>query len=135
MTPSTAGNVLSRRFSPISRLLRSTSTYSGIVRRQRLDVELARDLLDDAALLDAGRLADEVHGDGGLDRLVEPHLVEVDVRDRAPDRMLLVVLEHRVMRGLLTLDDDVDDPVSPDGPVSAMRSSRSPTTNALFALP
>ena len=83
------------------------------VRRQRLDVELPSDLLDDAAHLRAGRLADEVHEDGGLNRLVEPHLVKVDVRDRAADRMLLVVLEHGVMRGLLAVDDDVDDPVEP----------------------
>ena len=51
--------------------------------------------------------------DGRLDRLVEPHLVEVDVRDRAADRMLLIVLQHGVMRCLLTLDHDVDDPVQP----------------------
>ena len=56
---------------------------SGIARRQRLDVELARDLLQHAALLDARRLADELHRDRRVDRLVEPNLVEVDVRDRA----------------------------------------------------
>ena len=86
------------------------------VRRQRLDVELARDLLDDAADLRSGRLADEVHEDGGLDRLVESDLVEVDVRDRAADRMLLVVLEHGVMRGLLAVDQDIDDPVEAGRP-------------------
>ena len=36
------------------------------VRRQRLDVELPSDLLDDAADLRSGRLADEMHEDGGL---------------------------------------------------------------------
>ena len=41
--------------------------------------------------------------------------MEVDVRDRAPDRVLLVVLQHRVVRRLLTLDDDVDDPVQAGG--------------------
>ena len=51
--------------------------------------------------------------DGRLDRLVEPHLVEVDVRERAADRMLLVLLEHRVVRRLLPLDHDVDDRVQP----------------------
>ena len=51
--------------------------------------------------------------DRRLDRLVEPNLVEVDVRDRAADRVLLVVLEHGVMRRLLALDHDVDDPVQP----------------------
>ena len=91
----------------------STSMCSGIVRRQRLDVELARDLLDDATDLRARRLADELHGDRRLDRLVEANLVEVDVRDRSADGMLLVVLEHGVMRGLLALDHDIDDPVQP----------------------
>ena len=62
-----------------------------------------------------GRLADELHGDRRLDRLVEPDLVEVDVRDRAADRVLLVVLEHGVMRRLLALDDDIDDPVQARG--------------------
>ena len=54
-------------------------------RRQGLDVELAGDLLHDAADLGARRLADELHDDCRLDRLVEPYLVEVDVRDRASD--------------------------------------------------
>ena len=84
-------------------------------RRQRLDPELACHLLDDPTDLGSGRLADELHDDGCLDRLVEPHLVEVDVRDRATNRMLLVVLEHGVMRRLLAFDHDVDDPVQPGG--------------------
>ena len=89
----------------------STSMCSGIVGRQGLDMELAGDLLHDAADLRSGRFADELNGDGRLDRLVEADLVEVDVRDRAADRMLLVVLENSVMRRLLAFDHDVDDPV------------------------
>ncbi len=86
------------------------------VRRQSLDVELACDLLDYAAELRPRRLADEAHEHGGLDRLVESDLVEVDVRDRAPDRMLLVVLEHGMMWCLLAVDQDIDDPVEAGRP-------------------
>ena len=110
---------------------------SGIVRRQRLDVELARDLLDDAAdLRTRAPRRSSCTSDRRLDRLVEPNLVEVDVRDRAADRMLLVVLQHGVMRRLLALDHDVDDRrAAPTGRSARSRSSRSPTTNALLALP
>ena len=79
--------------------------------RQRLDAQLARDLLDDAALLCPGRLSDELHVHGRLDRAVEAHLVEVDVGQRAPDRVPLEVLENGVVRGRLPLDDHVDDRV------------------------
>src|SRR5262249_52004912 len=83
--------------------------------RQRLDVHLARDLGERAALLHAGRLvaADELDDHRGLDRLVEPHLLEVDVDDGASDRVLLEVLEDRRARGLLALEDDVEDRVHP----------------------
>ena len=86
---------------------------SGIGRRQALDAQLAGDLLHDAALLGPRRLADELHVDGRLDGAVEAHLVEVDVRDGATDRVALVVLEDGVMRGRLPLDHDVDDPMEP----------------------
>ena len=91
----------------------SASMCSGMPGRQGLEAQLARDLLDDAALLRPGRLADELHRDARLDRLVEAHLVEVDVRQRAADRMLLVLLEDGVMRRLLPLDHDVEDRVEP----------------------
>ena len=58
--------------------------------RQRLDVDLVRDLVEDAAFLDADGLADERHDDGGLDRLVEADLLQVDVRDRAAHLVALV---------------------------------------------
>ena len=65
-----------------------------------------------------------------LDRPVEPHLVEVDMRERAADRMPLEVLENRMVRGRLALDDDVDDRVEADEPVSAVAELRSLTTIA-----
>ena len=81
--------------------------------RERLDVQLALDERDDAALLGALGLADELDDDGRLDRLVEPHLAEVDVGDRAAHRILLVLGEDRRMHRLLTLEDDVEDGVQP----------------------
>ena len=83
------------------------------VRRQRLDMKLARDEREHPARLHAGRLTDELHDDGGMDRLVEPNLTQVDVRDGAADRILLVLGEDRRMHGLLALDDDVEDGVEP----------------------
>ena len=53
------------------------------LQRQRLDVELAADLREDAAFLHAGGLADELDRDLRLDRLVEPDLVQIDVREPA----------------------------------------------------
>ena len=83
----------------------------GHLHRQRLDVHLARDLTEHAALLDTLGLADELDDDLGLDRLVEPHLVQVDVQEPGPRGVELVLLEHRVVRGLLTVEDDVEDRV------------------------
>ena len=80
-------------------------------RRQRLDVDLTRDLREDAALLDAGGLADERNGDLRLDRLVEADFVQVDVREPSARNFLLVVLEHGRMRRLLAGEDDVQDRV------------------------
>ena len=81
--------------------------------RQGLDVDLALHLREHAAFLHARRLADELDGHARLDRLVEPHFLEVDVRDVAADRILLVVLENRGVRGVLAFDDDVEDRVQP----------------------
>ena len=89
----------------------SASMCSGIPVGSALDAQLARDLLDDATLLRAGGLSDELHVHGRLDRAVEAHLVEVDVGERAPDRVPLEVLEDGMVRGRLALDDDVDDRV------------------------
>ena len=83
----------------------------GDLHRERLDVHLAGRLLEHAAFDGALRLADELHHDLGLDRTVEPDLVEVDVEEAVPGRVELVVLEDGVMRLLRALDDDVEDRV------------------------
>src|SRR5439155_2487742 len=51
----------------------------GNLHRQGLDVDLALYLREHTALLDAGRLADQLDGDARLDRLVESYLVQIDV--------------------------------------------------------
>jgi hypothetical protein len=47
-----------------------------------------------------------------VDRAVEADLLQVDVRDRAADPVLLVLLQHRRVR-LPLADDDVEDGVRP----------------------
>ena len=81
--------------------------------RQRLDRDLAQRLREHAALAHARRVvaAEELHGDRGLDRLVEPHLLQVDVRDAAPHGIDLVLLEDRCVRLSLAVDLDVEDRV------------------------
>ena len=83
----------------------------GDLHRQRLDVHLARHLLEHAALARADRLADERHRDRRLDRLVEPDLVQVEVHERAAHGIALVVLEHGRVRAAVAFDDDVEDRV------------------------
>jgi len=83
----------------------------GDLHRQRLDVDLALHLREDAALLGPGRLADELDVHGRLNRLVEADFVQVDVRDVTSQRVLLEVLEDRGMRRLLALEDDIEDRV------------------------
>ena len=87
----------------------------GNLHRQRLDVDLARDLREHAALLRADGLADELDHDLRLDRLVEADLLEVDVGDAAGDHVLLVVLEDRRMGRLLAFEHDVEDRVQARG--------------------
>ena len=76
--------------------------------RQRLDADLALHLREHAALLHADGLADEIDRHGRLDRLVEPHLVQVDVREASAGNFLLIVLENSRMRRLLAGQDDVE---------------------------
>ena len=45
------------------------------------------------------------------DRLVEPDLVQVDVQQPGARGIELILLEHGVMRGLLAVEDDVEDRV------------------------
>src|SRR5439155_10544170 len=82
---------------------------------QRLDVDLTLHLREHAAFLGPRRLAHELHVDTRLDRLVEAHLVQVDVRDVPADRILLVVLEDRRVCRRLSFEDDVEDRVKPSG--------------------
>ena len=82
---------------------------------QGFDAQLAGNLRHHTSDLGPGRLPDELNGDRRLNWLIEPDLVEVDVRDRAADGVLLVLLENRVVGRLCTLDHHVDDRVEPGG--------------------
>src|SRR3954469_22211377 len=81
--------------------------------RERLHADLTLNLRKDAAFLRAGRLADQLNRDGRLDGLVEADFLEIDVRDVAANRILLVVLEDRRVRRLLPLEHHVQDGVQP----------------------
>ena len=83
----------------------------GYLHRESLDAHLAVDLTEDAAFLLAGSLADELDDDARLDRLVEPHLVQVDVEEPGARRIQLVFLDDRMVGLLLALEDDVEDRV------------------------
>ena len=68
----------------------------GDVGRQRFDGDLAGDVLEHAAAFDAGGDlgALELDRDLGLDRLVELHLLQVDVLEAAAHRVQLLLLDH-----------------------------------------
>jgi hypothetical protein len=89
----------------------------GNLQRQRLDGHLAEWLREDAALAHAGCVlaAQEMDGDRGVDRLVEPDLLQVDVRDAAAHGIDLVLLEDRRVRAALAVDLDVEDRVQAAG--------------------
>ena len=111
--------------SPICSSETSTSRCSGTSIGSASTFTSFVDLREDAALLDAGRLAVERQRHGRVDRLVEADFLQVDVRDAAADGVLLVVLEHRGVR-LAALDDDVEHGVAGrPRVVSAARRSRS----------
>ena len=84
--------------SPIPSSETSASRCCGISSGSASTLHLVRDLREDAALADADRVADQRHRDGGLDRLVEPDFLQVDVDDRAADLVALEVLEDRRVR-------------------------------------
>src|ERR687892_2678842 len=46
-----------------------------------------------------------------MDRLVEPHLVQVDVEQPGTRRIELILLEHGMVSGPLAVEDDVEDRV------------------------
>ena len=64
--------------------------------RQRLDRDLAGDVLEHAALLDAGRLlgSEQLDRHVGLDLVVELDLLEVEVDQVAAHRVALLLLDH-----------------------------------------
>jgi hypothetical protein len=85
VTPSGATSSARRSVPPISIRGDVEVDVLGNLERQRLDGDLAQNLREDAAFLHAGGniAAGQVDGDRGVDRLVEPHLLQVDVRDAA----------------------------------------------------
>ena len=79
----------------------------GDVARLANDRERARDLLEDAALGDAGRTADEDDRDVDDHVLVHPHFEEVRVQHAPVHRVLLVILEeHDLLAAALDLELD-----------------------------
>ena len=111
VTPSIAARSSTRTVPPTSSAEMSASTCSG------MPVGSASTWISRVTCctlpptFEPGRLAHELDAHRRLDRPVEPHLVEIDMRERAADRMALEVLEDRVMRGRLALDHHVDDRV------------------------
>ena len=84
----------------IFRWLTSTSIFSGMARGQRVHLEVAAALRQDAALGHAHRLADEDQRHVHLDLLVLAHVDEVGVEHLPAQRVLLVVLEQHQALGL-----------------------------------
>ncbi len=79
----------------------------GDLGRQRFDGDLAGDVLEHAAGLDARGVLDalELDRDIGLDRFVELHLLQVEVLDAAPHRVQLLLLDdYRDGFGALDLE-------------------------------
>ena len=99
----------------------------GDVGRQRFDRDLAGDVLEHAAVFDAGGVlgALELDRDLGLDRLVELHLLQVDVLEAAADRVQLLLLDDD-RDGFAALDLEVEERVALADDV---RTSRSATWN------
>ena len=91
-------------------IIAETSTREALVRDglgKRLDGDVAGDVLEDAALLDAGSVldADELDRDVGLDLLGEVDLLAVEVHQVAADRVTLLLLDDdRDLAGALDLE-------------------------------
>ena len=85
--------------------------------RQRLDVQHAGGRRQHAALAHAGSVlrTGQVERDGRLDRLVEAHLLQVDVPDVTADRIALVRLEDGRVGVTLAVEDDVEHRVQARG--------------------
>ena len=95
--------------SPIDIPETSAGMLSGDRGRQGLDRDLVGDVLEHAALLDAGRVLGPEHLDRhlGLDLLVELDLEQVEMDQQASHRVALLLLDHhRSGRGAVELDVD-----------------------------
>ncbi len=69
------------------------------VRRQALDLNLAKHLIQDAAVvLHAGRNSQQLHANAYLEQLVERNALHVDVDQLFLDRLALRVHDHRLGR-------------------------------------
>ena len=81
--------------------------------RKCLDGHLTQRLRENAALAHARRVlaAHELDGDRRVDRLVEPDLLQVDVRDTAAHRVDLVLLQNRRVGLAFAVDLDVENRV------------------------
>ena len=100
----------------------------GDLGRQRFDGDLAGDVLEHAAPLDAGRVlgALQLDRDLGLDLLVELDLLQVDVLEAAAHRVQLLLLDDD-RDGFAALDLEVEE--GRRRSLRTLRTSRSPTWN------
>ena len=95
--PAAAGRPRGCSVSPMSMCETSTTIVPGMSVGRASMFSSRVDLVEHAALLDAGRLLDALELDrhGGLDLLVEADLEEVDVHHLVADGVVLAVLEDR----------------------------------------
>ena len=95
--------------SPMFSSVMSTWKLVGNILRQALDPEVAQVVLDDAAFLHAGGLAELDDRDLDRDRLGARHREEVDVDQRVVDVIALDLARHRQVR--LAVDHEVEQDV------------------------
>ena len=109
VTPSGTEIASKASVSPMLQLAELVHDRLGDRGRKRFDVQLARELLEDAAFLDAGSVVDagEFERHDRVDRLVQAHPQQVDVGGLAAHRVALGLLEHD-RGGLGAVDAEVD---------------------------
>ena len=95
MTPSGSFRSCVATCSPSSRCVTSTSSFTGMRSGRQRTGTRAVDDAEDAALRDARGLAGREERDIDVDGLVELHLDEVDVLERARDGVVREVADHR----------------------------------------
>src|SRR6266545_298484 len=85
----------------------------GHLHGERFDIHLADNLRERPAFAHARRIlgAQKHNRHGRRDRLIEADLLEIDVDELSPQRILLVVLEDRRASRLLAVHHDVEDRV------------------------